>query len=218
MTQEVSRTRILDPLERFSEILFGLIVVLSFTGALRVSHLAREDVRQMFVAAILCNLAWGIIDAAFYLIACLTEHARVVKLLLGIQRCTEPARAHKMISEAVPRKIAEALSSADWERIHAHLKQLPPPTRSIRLTRENWLGALGVFCLVFLSTFPVVIPFIFIHDLRLALQVSNGIAIASLFGAGHMLAAYAGLHRIGTGLIMVAIGGMLVALTIALGG
>ncbi len=172
----------------------------------------------MFVAAILCNLAWGIIDAAFYLIGCLTEHAHIVKLLLGIQGCAEPAQAQQMIAAALPPKIADALRPADLERIYAHLKQLPPPAARFRLTRENWLGALGVFCLVFLSTFPVVVPFIFVQDARLALHVSNFIAIVSLFGAGHMLAVYAGLHRVWTGLIMVAIGGILVAMTIALGG
>ena len=56
------------------------------------------------------------------------------------------------------------------------------------------------------------------HDARLALRISNGIAIAMLFGAGFMLAGYAGVRRIPTGLAMVAIGAVLVALTIALGG
>jgi hypothetical protein len=34
MTSATNRTRILNPLERFTEIVFGLIMVLSFTGAL----------------------------------------------------------------------------------------------------------------------------------------------------------------------------------------
>ena len=61
----MQRLRILDPVERFSEILFGLIVVLSFTGAMSVTRTEHGEVRHMMVAAILCNLAWGIIDAAF---------------------------------------------------------------------------------------------------------------------------------------------------------
>jgi hypothetical protein len=39
-----------------------------------------------------------------------------------------------------------------------------------------------------------------------------------LFGAGYMLASYAGMRRVRTGLAMVAIGAVLVGLTIALGG
>lgn len=218
MTSESPRKRVLDPLERFSEIVFGLIVVLSFTCAMSVTRAAQEDVRQMLIGAILCNLAWGIIDAAFYLISCLAEYSHNLTLLRHAQQSADPAHAQRMIVEALPRKIAEALQPADFERIHAHLKQTPLPTEHMRLSADNWRGALGVLLLVFLSTFPVVVPFIFIENARLALHFSNVIAIVLLFGSGHLLAGYAGLSRLWTGLAMVAIGGVLVAITIALGG
>jgi VIT1/CCC1 family predicted Fe2+/Mn2+ transporter len=64
----------------------------------------------------------------------------------------------------------------------------------------------------------VVIPFLFMQDARLALRVSNVVAIAMLFGAGCLLASYAGMRRIRTGLAIVGIGAVLVALTIILGG
>ena len=217
MNLQNDRTRVLNPLERFSEIVFGLIMVLSFTCAISVAEAGREDVRAMFIGAIGCNLAWGIIDAAFYLIACLTEHGHNVTLLRRAQQSTTAEQARQVIAEALPEKVAEILQPADFERIHAHLKQLPAPERP-HLTSENWRGAVGVFLLVFLSTLPVVVPFIFIHDAHLAVRISNVIAIVMLFGAGHMLARYAGLHRIVTGLAMVGIGAVLVALTIALGG
>jgi hypothetical protein len=41
-------------------------------------------------------------------------------------------------------------------------------------------GASGICSRSFLSTFPIVISFIFIGDARLALRVSNAIAIAML--------------------------------------
>src|SRR3954468_24662732 len=127
------RTRILDPLERFSEIVFGLIMVLSFTCAISVAEIGREDVRAMFIGALGCNLAWGIIDAAFYLIACLTEHGRHALLLGSVQSSADPARAQRAITEALPPRIAEALQPADYERIGAHLKQLPSPPGRPRL-------------------------------------------------------------------------------------
>ena len=217
MNREAVRDRVLNPLERFSEIVFGLIMVLSFTCAFSVAGAGREDVRAMFIGAMGCNLAWGIIDAAFYLIGCLTERGRIASILRIVQQTPEPARAEQIIADAMPSTVADALQPADFERIHAHLKQLPPPPHP-GLTGENWRGALGVFLLVFLSTFPVVVPFIFMHDARLALRISNVVAIVLLFGAGHMLARYAGLRQTLTGLAMVAIGAALVALTIALGG
>jgi hypothetical protein len=218
MSLRPSSARVLDPLERFSEIVFGLIMVLSFTCAISVAEAGREDVREMFIGAIGCNLAWGIIDAAFYLIACLTERGRSSLLLRNVQQSTDSADAQHIIAEALPEKVAEILQPADFERIHAHLKQLPAPADRPGLTGENWRGAVGVFLLVFLSTLPVVVPFLFIHNAHLAVRVSNAIAIAMLFGAGHMLARYSGLRPIVTGLAMVAIGAVLVALTIALGG
>jgi len=217
MKPRVDRNRVLDPLERFSEIVFGLIMVLSFTCALSVAEAGKEDVREMFIGAIGCNLAWGIIDAAFYIIACLTEHGHSLRLLGEAQRCAGPAEARELIESVLPAKVAEALEAADFERIHAHLLQVPVPDRP-RLTVEDWRGAFGVFLLVFLSTLPVVVPFVLFKEPRFALHASNAVAIALLFGAGHMLARHAGLHRIRTGLAMVAIGAALVALTISLGG
>src|SRR4029077_2898864 len=72
MTSANNRTRVRHALERFSEIVFGLIMVLSFTGALSVAEVGREDIRIMLLGAIGCNLAWGIIDAAFYLLVFLS--------------------------------------------------------------------------------------------------------------------------------------------------
>jgi VIT1/CCC1 family predicted Fe2+/Mn2+ transporter len=218
MNRQADRTRVLDPLERFSEIVFGLIMVLTFTCTISVTEAGPEDVRAILIGAIGCNLAWGIIDAAFYLIACLTEHGRNAVLLSRVQNTANPAQARQTIAGALPPEVAEALQPSDFDRIHAHLAQLSPPAERLRLTGANWRGALGVFFLVFLSTLPVVVPFMFIHQARLALRISNAIAIAMLFGAGHMLARYAGLRRTRTGLAMVAIGVVLVAIAIALGG
>jgi len=218
MTPATNRTSVLNPLERFSEIVFGLIMVLSFTGALSVAEVGREDVRLMLLGAIGCNLAWGIIDAAFYLISCLAERRRNVTILRSVQEATDPTHAQRIIADALPELVANALQSADFERIREHLRRLPAPTDWPRLTAENWRGAPGVFLLVFISTFPVFVPFIFMQDPRLALRVSNVVAITMLFGAGCLLAGYAGMRRIRTGLTMVGIGAVLVALTIVLGG
>lgn len=135
--------RVLEPIDRVSEILFGLIMVLTFTGSLSAAEAGRADVRAMLVAALGCNLAWGI---------------------------------------------------------------------------EEWLGALGVFLLVFLSTFPVAIPFLFVHEPLRALRLSNAVALVMLYLTGHALGRITGHRRWIMGLFMVAIGLVLVAITIALGG
>ena len=63
-------------MERLSEILFGLIMVLTFTCSFSVIRAGHEEVREMLIGALGCNLAWGIIDAVFYLMSRLSEQGQ----------------------------------------------------------------------------------------------------------------------------------------------
>ena len=65
--------RPLEPVERISEIWFGLVMVLTFTCSIAVAEAGSEEVHTMLRAAVGCNLAWGIIDAFLYLLACFVE-------------------------------------------------------------------------------------------------------------------------------------------------
>jgi hypothetical protein len=62
------REPVLSPVDRVSELLFGLFMALTFVGAVSVAEAGREEIRGMFVAALGCNLAWGLVDAVMYLI------------------------------------------------------------------------------------------------------------------------------------------------------
>ena len=81
----------------------------------------------------------------------------------------------------------------------------------------NW-DLLGICLLVFLCTFPVVIPFIFMSDPQLALRVSNAIAVVMLFFCGYAFGRHSGLNPWVMGLSMVAFGVVLVGVAITLGG
>lgn len=213
-----SGKRILEPIDRISEILFGLIMVMTFTGSLSVSEAGRHDVRAMLVGALGCNLAWGIIDAVLYLMACLAEKGRNLSAFLAVRDQTDPEVARAALAQALPPVIAEALKTEELDSLRDRLRQLPAPPSGPRLSKDDWLGGLGVFALVFLSTLPVALPFLFIHDAASALRVSNGIAIALLFAAGFSFGLLTKRSPWLVGLVMVLVGGLLVALTIALGG
>jgi VIT1/CCC1 family predicted Fe2+/Mn2+ transporter len=86
------------------------------------------------------------------------------------------------------------------------------------LGRDDWLKAVAIFLLVFLSTFPVVIPFMVFDQVQLALRASNLVAIAMLFGVGFLLARHGGYRPVLTGTSMVLLGVVLVSIAIALGG
>jgi VIT1/CCC1 family predicted Fe2+/Mn2+ transporter len=84
--------------------------------------------------------------------------------------------------------------------------------------KGDWKGAAGVFLLVFLSTFPVVIPFALLRDISLALRLSNAVAVGMLFLTGYAFGRITGRRPWGVGIFMMLLGALLVGLTIALGG
>jgi hypothetical protein len=213
-----SSKRVLDTHERISEVLFGLIMVLAFTGSLSVAEAGREDVRTMLIGALGCNLAWGIIDGVLYCMSSLAEKGRGLTILHSVRKAADPRKAHKLIASALPPLVASILQPAELDAIHQRLREMPEPPERAGLSREDWAGAVGVFLLVFLSTFPVVLPFIFIEKVRLALRVSNLIAIAMLFLAGAAYGRCVGRHPWVMGFSMVVLGAILVLLTMALGG
>ena len=211
------RKGVLDPVERLSEVLFGLIMVLSFTGSISVVEAGRGEVRDVLIGAIGCNLAWGIIDAVMYLMTLLIERARARTIARAVRAQTDHGAGRARLAEALPDPLGELFGQAALEEARQKLVGLPE-LRAPRLGGRDWTGALAVFLLVFLSTFPVVVPFLLFPSLELAMRVSNGVAIAMLYATGHLLGAYAGLGPKRTGLVMVAIGVVLVGVTIALGG
>lgn len=213
---EISK-RALEPDERVAEVLFGLIMVLTFTGSLSVAEAGRDDVRTMLISALGCNLAWGVIDAILYLMGCLSERGRAIRSLRALRAAPTAEEGHRVIANALPPMVAATLGAADYEVMRQKLLKMPETSRRW-LRNEEWLGGLLVFFWVFITTFPVTIPFIFMTDVERAMRVSNAIAILLLFVTGYAFGRIAEYHPWITGLAMVGLGGLLVALTIALGG
>jgi VIT1/CCC1 family predicted Fe2+/Mn2+ transporter len=213
-----SSRRLLEPMERISEVLFGLIMVLTYTCSFSVAGAGREEVRTMLVGALGCNLAWGMIDAVFYLMGSFSAFGQGILKLRALRQVASPAEAHQIIADALPPLLVSVLSTADLEHMRQELNRLPNLPSRPRLQKDDWLGAIGVFLIVVLATFPVAIPFALITDARLALRVSNGIAITMLFLTGFAFGRQAGHRPLGMGLAMVFLGSVMVAITISLGG
>lgn len=210
--------RVLDPAERIAEVLFGLIMVLTFTGSLSIAEAGRDDIRAMLIGAIGCNIAWGIIDAILYLMGCLAERGSSLTVYRAVRDASDPVQARQALAGALPAVVSSVLEQTELERVRDRLRGLPEPPPRPRLHASDWRGALGVFLLVFLSTFPVTIPFMLMDNAVSALRVSNGIAVALLFVAGIAYGRLVGWSPAGMGMAMVALGSVLVSLTIALGG
>jgi hypothetical protein len=210
--------RVLDPVSRVSEVLFGLIMVLTFTGSLSVATAGHAEVREMLAGALGCNVAWGVIDGILYLLGSLAEKGKGLLALRGLKQNADPEAGRRIVADALPPLVASVLEPAELESMRARLAQLPEPAGAATLEADDWRGFLAVFLLVFLSTLPVALPFVFLSDAHLALRISNGIAIVLLFLCGHATGRLTGYHPWGTGIGMVALGSALVAMTMALGG
>jgi hypothetical protein len=217
-TTQVAVERPLDPVDRISESLFGLIMVLTFTCSISAADPGREEVRTMLFGAIGCNFAWGVIDAIMYLMACLSERGRDLVTLRAVRGATTALDGQRILADTLPSPIAAALKPDQLEGIRQYILRLPEPPLRPRLGSREWLGALGVFFWVFSITFPVALPFVFLHERQRALRASNLIAVALLFVMGFAYGRAAGLHRWWTSVVMVLLGGAMVAATIALGG
>ena len=209
--------RIMEPADRIAEVMFGLIMALTFTGSLSISDAGRNDVRAMLIGALGCNIAWGLIDGIFYVMIGFADRGRDARALQAVRNADDPAQAKALLAQTLPDEVTAVLTEEQLERVRVTLKQAPapiPPTPGIR----DLLAGLAVASLVFGSTLPIALPFLLFQDGQLAMRVSNGIAIAMLFVAGALYARVVGGRAWLIGATMVALGTMLVAMTIALGG
>jgi hypothetical protein len=210
--------RMLDPMERISETLFGLIMALTFICSLGVATVGNIKIQTMLIGALGCNLAWGIVDGGLFLLARINGRGANILTLRAIQQAPDPETARRAIADALPPELVSVLPPEQLELMRQKFQQLPEPRGRPRLTKRDWIGALGLCLLSFLSTFPVVIPFIFLSDAKLALRVSYAIAIMMLFCCGYAFGYRSGLRPWAAGLSMVAFGSALVSVAVALGG
>jgi VIT1/CCC1 family predicted Fe2+/Mn2+ transporter len=192
-------------------------MALTFICSLGVATGANINIQTMLIGALGCNLAWGIVDGGLYLLARINERGDKILTLRAIQQAPDPETAQRVIADALPPELASILPPEQLELMRQKLQLLPELERQ-RLTKRDWTGALALCLLSFLATFPVVIPFIFLSDAKVALRVSYAVAIVMLFCCGYAFGVHSGLKPWAAGLSMVAVGSALVGVAVALGG
>lgn len=214
--------RHLDPSDRLQEILCGLIMVLDFTLiAGFTAGTGEQAVRHLLIAALGCNVAWGVIDGALYIMGSLTERRQQRRFLLHLRETASQHEAFLALSSRLDPLLEPATTQEERERmarvIVPLLSQIHLPEE--RVTHEDILGSIAIFWIDFTAVFPAAIPFIIIrHDPRLALRVSNGLLLVLLFAVGNRWGKYNRVSPFLTGLCTMMIGLVLVGVAIALGG
>ncbi|WP_090873454.1 VIT1/CCC1 transporter family protein [Paraburkholderia diazotrophica] len=212
------RQPVLNTVDRVCEVCFGLFMALTFIGAVKAVAAGEDAGYKMFLAALGCNLAWGLADAVMYLVRTLADRGQRLKLALTVRRAEDHAAAVRALRDALPDTLEPLVEDADLERIRARLADMPTLPSRANFVRDDFVGALGIFVLVVLGTFPVAVPFLVVKDLTTALIASRVLTLVMLFTAGFALGRYTGAGATKAGFAMIALGVVLTIAIIALGG
>lgn len=211
--------RHLDPAGRLGEVLFGLIMALGFTGAVRLGH-EEADNYALFVGIFGCNLAWAIVDGVMYVMTELFERGRKARLAREVASARSEEAALEQIAAELEgplmalAKPEERRQFYRWVLAVVRREQFEPA----RIHREDLLGGAAVALVILLATFLVVAPYLLVPDPNVAVRISHSIALILLFLLGARWAQLVGGNwfRIASGLTL--FGVVLVLITIALGG
>jgi VIT1/CCC1 family predicted Fe2+/Mn2+ transporter len=180
----------------------------------------REETRDLLIAALGCNTAWGIIDAALYLMARISERGRLYRLVKAIQTAPTRERAlalvERELDERLPAAVRPEVRAKMDPQVLERVRELEPERN--RVTAEDLWAGLAVFWLVFLTALPAVAPFLVFRDPQIAMRASNALLIGLLSYVGWLWAGYTGASRWRTALLMPLLGVALVLVAIALGG
>lgn len=211
--------RRLDPSSRLGEILFGLIMALGFTGAVRLG-LEEPDNRELFVSILGCNIAWGIVDGVMYAMTELFERGRKARAVHLVLAAPNDSEALRHIDRELDGWLLSRLSPDERSRLGRGLLEVvrreTPPHPGIKW--DDVLGGFAVAVLIILCTLPVVIPFLLVPNPYAASRTSNALALALLFSLGCWWGRTVGSSPWRTGLGLTIVGAALVLVTIALGG
>ena len=214
--------RYLDPASSLAEVLFGLIMTLTFTlgAGIIIEDEGREGARQLLIALIGCNIAWGVIDAALFLVDTLFDRGRLRRVGLAVQRAPDERAAVSLVAGELDELLEDLTSESEREELYRRIADnvRRKVDRPKPLGKDDWMGAFTSFWLVVITSAPAAIPFLLFDDARFALRISNSILLASLFVIGFWWARHA--HGrpwlVGSGLL--AGGTALVGVAILLGG
>jgi hypothetical protein len=212
----------LDPGSRMAEILFGLIMTLTFTlGAdMIIEEKGRTGANEMLVATVGCNVAWGVIDGIFYILGQLFERGRLRRVRLKVIKSTSDGDARSLVANELDELLSAVTEEGQRQSLYDSIVQrmrsepLPPG----RVFKSDLLGGLASGCLVFACSFPAALPFFFFDDPRLALRISNALLLLMLFLVGYRAAKETMARPWLLGSIFLLVGAALVVITIALGG
>jgi VIT1/CCC1 family predicted Fe2+/Mn2+ transporter len=211
----------LKPNESLTQLVSGLIVVLTFTLAASVATGGQQGARSALVGAIAANVSWGIINAVLYVMDSAFDRNRQIRIARAIASTSDEAAALSAIRNELDPYLVSVTRVDDREQLYRNVRSalthghLP---RRTEFLRDDMMGAVAVFFLALAATVPAILPLLIIDHPWLALRVSNGLVIGSLFFVGYHWAKYIDANPWLAGFGLMALGMALVVVAIRIGG
>jgi VIT family len=213
--------RYLDPSESLLEILFGLIMALTMTaGARLVTDPATLDARDLIAALAGCNVAWGFIDAVFYLVGSMFNRNRRLELVRRLQATRDEGEAIALIRDEFGLQREPRMRDEDRAVFYRSMLEMlrHADTRRARFAPSEFAAAAIIFALVSLTAVPGLIPLAVMSDVGMALRLSNGLQVVLLFYVGYKWSYYSGSNPWRGAAMIGVMGVVLVLVSVALGG
>jgi hypothetical protein len=214
--------RYLDPASSLGEIMFGLIMTLTFTlgAGIIIDDEGAEGARELLIALIGCNIAWGVIDAAMYLVNELFTRGKRRRVAHAVRNAPQGQGGVAVVAQELDQYFEGVADESERHALYARVadRVRTAEIKPNRLTKADFMGAFTSFWLVVIASAPAAIPFLIFDDARFALRVSNAILLVFLFVCGFNWARYTLGNPWAFGLVFLAGGIGLVLMAIALGG
>lgn len=222
-------SRYLDPVDRLAEVIYGVLIVMTFTMAFRgidayylqESHdVATQMVSRLFLAAFGCTIAWGLIDGVMYILTSLFERAERQRVVRAAHEAQSEDDAVTVLADELDDSLLEALTQEERDKLYRALFRRfhTKPLRENSIRRDDIYGAIAVFLLAVFATLPVALPFLISRDPFVAIRLSNIIAISILFFVGFRWAKYIYANPWLVGSALAIFGFVIVLIAIPMGG
>jgi len=214
--------RFIDPGDALGEVMFGIIMTLTFTVGARYFMVRGEfDTNELIVGAVGCNIAWGIIDAVLFVLGALFFRSQRARFYQSLRAAPDEQSALSAVAdqfglEDEPLAIPVDQRAKLYQAILAVSRSASPAP--IRITKDDMTAAVLVFALVALTAVPCIIPFLVFKDESFALTISNTVQIALLFIGGYRWGSYTAVTPWKVGATVAVLGFGMCMLTVLLGG
>jgi len=212
----------LDPGDALGEVMFGIIMTLTFTVGARFFLVAEEfDRNELIIGAVGCNVAWGVIDAVLFVVGTLFFRSQRARFYRTLRSTMDDGKALAVVADHFGLEDEPlAIASAERDKLYAAILALGRSTAPapVRVRGSDLTAAFLIFALVTLAALPSVLPLLVIEDPNTALRVSNAIQVALLFLGGYRWGSYTDISPWKVGLSIAILGAGMCVLAVFLGG